>query len=246
MYVLVAYGIAPLLWRHYEHHPVLAEAPRTASTAEGIPADALNVGFVGTDHDLVTALVQAGWYPADALSYQSSIRIAADVLLDRAYPDAPVSSLYLWGRKQDLAFEQAVGSSPDRRHHVRLWRSPQLGVDGKPFWIGAATFDQGVGFSHTTGQITHHIAPDIDAERDTLLADVTRVGRVARAYQVTGVGATLRGRNGGGDWYYTDGELSVAVLTAAGTPATTPDILPNPPAVAVKQRIWEWLRAALP
>ena len=39
-------------------------------------------------------------------------------------------------------------------------------------WVGAARFDARVGVSYTTGQTTHHTAPDIDAERDTLFADL--------------------------------------------------------------------------
>jgi len=34
-----------------------------------------------------------------------------------------VSSEFLFGRKQDLAFEQAVGDNPRHRHHVRYWES---------------------------------------------------------------------------------------------------------------------------
>ena len=69
-----------------------------------------------------------------------------------------------------------------------------------------------VGLSHDTGQVTHHIAPDIDAQRDGLIADLADAGRLTRVYQVTGVGATLFGRNGEGDRYHTDGELTVGVL----------------------------------
>lgn len=53
-----------------------------------------------------------------------------------------------------------------------------------------APFDRGVGFNHLTGQLTHHIAPDIDAERDTLIAALTGAGQVARIYRVSGVGPT--------------------------------------------------------
>ena len=77
-----------------------------------------------------------------------------------------MSPLYVFGRKQDLAFEQDVGGSADQRHHVRWWRAEPLDAAGRPLWIGDATFDRDAGISHLTGQITHHIAPDIDAERD--------------------------------------------------------------------------------
>lgn len=247
LYALLAYLITPVLWRHYEHHPSLASAPKTTTTAEGFAGDPLNVGFVGTQDDLIRAFVAAKWQPADAITFRTSLGIVKSVLLHQPDPTAPVSPLFLWGRKQDLAFEQQVGSSARQRHHVRLWQAPELGIDGRPLWLGAVTFDTSVGLSRRTGQITHHIAPNIDQERDALLADVQGTGRVQSIPQVTGVGATLQGHNGGGDWYYTDGELSVAVLrVGTDTSATAPSQLSNPPAVAVKNRVWAWLRSWLP
>jgi hypothetical protein len=60
--------------------------------------------------------------------------------------------------------------------------------------------------------ITHHIAPDLDAERDKLMADLVRAGWVDARYKVKGIGPTQDGRNGGGDRYFTDGEIDVATL----------------------------------
>jgi hypothetical protein len=78
--------------------------------------------------------------------------------------------------------------------------------------MGAATFDRSVGFSHRTGQITHHIAADVDGECNQLLADLQQSGCLMQEYRVPGLGPTWRGRNGGGDLYYTDGDIRVAVL----------------------------------
>ena len=119
-------------------------------------------------------MLAADWHPADAITLRSSLKIAESVVFDRPDPDAPVSALYVFGRKQDLAFEQDVGGSADQRHHVRWWRAGRL--DGRPLWIGDAAFDRGAGISHLTGEITHHIAPDIDAERDYLMASLARPG----------------------------------------------------------------------
>jgi hypothetical protein len=242
-WALLAYLAAPMLWRHYEHHPSLAAAPRTTATPEGIPGDPLNVGLEGSEAEVTAALLAAGWSRAAPLGWRSDLGIVESVLGDRADTTAPVSTQYLWGRPQDLAFEQEVGTSARQRHHVRLWRSPEPeSAAGRPFWIGAATFDQGVGFSHRTGQVTHHIAPDVDAERDGLMAALERARQVVRTYQVSGVGPTLVARNGGGDRYFTDGELTVAVLAVDNRPHTAPPIrLPNPPAVRLKNRIWSWI-----
>ena len=213
-YLLIAYVALPLFWREREkhRHPALAALPKVTYNADGIPGDPLNVGLVGHREQLVRAMLAAGWRPADPITFESSIKIAESVLFDRPDPDAPVSNLYAFGRKQDLAFEQEVGSSADRRHHVRWWQSKELDADGRPLWIGDATFDIAAGLSHLTGQITHHIAPDVDAQRDQLMADLRKAGQLQGQYQVMGVGPTQDGRNAGGDRYYTDGMLSVGVL----------------------------------
>jgi hypothetical protein len=213
LYLVVAYGVLPLAWRRYEkRHPALAHAPRVTHTATGIPGDPLNVALVATEDDLHRALLAADWYPADPVTLKSSLRIAADTVLRRSYDDAPVSSLYLWDRKQDLAFEQPAGNDPRRRHHVRFWKSSEVDEAGRPAWFGAATFDERVGLSHTTGEITHHIAADIDAERDNVFATLRTAGRLAEFYWIDGFQTQLTGKNGGGDPYHTDGRLGVGVL----------------------------------
>ncbi|TGV77342.1 hypothetical protein EN801_036915, partial [Mesorhizobium sp. M00.F.Ca.ET.158.01.1.1] len=70
----------------------------------------------------------------------------------------------------------------------------------------------GVGLSHDTGAITHHIGPDIDAERDFVIGDLNAAGLLSSTSDLAGIGATKTGRNGGGDPYFTDGRAIVGVL----------------------------------
>ena len=134
-------------------------------------------------------------------------RIAAQAIYGRSGQQ----SLYD-GRQQDLAFEKPVGGSADERHHVRLWMTLEKGAEQRPVWLASATFDRGVGISRYTGQITHHIAPNIDAERDLVIAELSRAGVLMQIYQVSGIGPTINGRNGEGDRYFTDGEITVGVI----------------------------------
>ena len=176
---------------------------------------------------------------------RADLGIAESVLLDRPDPMAPVSTLLLWGRKQDLAFEQEIGDSARRRNHVRFWRS-ELRADGdRPVWVGAATRDSRVELSRRTAQITHRIAPDIDAERDLVLDDLTRARQVTKLFAVTGIGPTLDGHNGGGDRYYTDGELWVAVLAVEPGPHVHVERIASPLPVVVKDTLWSWLDPVL-
>lgn len=214
-YLAIAYLLLPQFGKEKaRRHPDLLDGARLTHTANGLPGDPLNIALVGSEEDVIRALLAAGWRPANALSFRSSVRIVVDTVIDEPDPNAPVSKLYLFGRKEDLAFEKPIGRSPRERHHVRLWRSEKMD-DGRPMWMGAATHDIGVELSRTTGQVTHRIAPDVDTERDLLLAGLTNANRLLNTRWIDGFHKELQGRNGGGDPWHTDGRLAVATLSPA-------------------------------
>lgn len=213
VYLVAAYLVAPGLWIRYAHrHPAFDDVPRLTLAGDDHPGGPINVAMMGTEAELKKIMVAAHWYPADPITLHSCLEIAEATVLKRPYDDAPVSSLYLWGRKQDLAFEQPVGNDPRKRHHVRYWRSELVDSDGRPVWVGAAIFDERVGFSHTTGQITHHTAPDVDAERDYLFHDLEQTGALMEVFVIDGFQKVLHGVNGGGDPWHTDGKLYAGVI----------------------------------
>jgi hypothetical protein len=211
-YYLVAYILAPLVWKGYAHlHPALDAAPTITLTSDDHPGDPLNVALIGTREQLEKIMAQAKWLPADPLGLRSDLRIAADTVLKRAYEKAPVSSLFLFGRKEDLAFEQPVGGNPSQRHHVRFWKAAEVDEQNRPLWFGSATYDERVGLSHTTGQITHHISGDVDAERDHILKTLQQTGGLTVEY-VADFQPVHTGKNGGGDAWKTDGRLGVGTI----------------------------------
>jgi LssY C-terminus len=213
-YIAAAYALLPSLWRHHERQPGLALKPMLTHTADGIPGDPINIGVVGNEVELHRAMLAAGWKPADPVTLQSSVAIAGSVLFDRHYEAAPVSPLYYDGRSQDFAFEKELRGSADRRHHVRFWKVLEAGSEARPVWLGAATQDTGVGVSHFTGQVTHHIAADIDAERRFITQDLAATRMVTGTYAIPGSGPTVFARNGEGDRYFTDGEIAFVVISA--------------------------------
>jgi hypothetical protein len=242
----IAYLLLPELWTHYEHQQRLAGMPMTTTTAQGIPGDAINVGLIGDLKDVLCTMHAAGWYPADPVTWRTSVEIIGSVLLDRPYLEAPVSSLRYLDRREDLAFEKPVGGSADQRHHVRFWKVLDKGDEERPVWLGAATFDRSVGISHYTGAVTHHIAPDIDAERKVLADNLEAAGMVDARYQVTGVGPTVAGRNGGGDLYYTDGEVWIMRLVVGCAKRIAPvETIPSPAATEIKDQIFHAVANAI-
>jgi hypothetical protein len=213
-WIMAAYVIIPFAWKTYAHYrPSFDDNPRITQTSDGHPGDPLNVSLIGTRAQIDAIMQAAKWYPAAALGLKSDLRIAADTILSRPDDEAPVSNLFLFGRKEDLAFEQPVGNNPRKRHHVRFWNTGKdADAAGQPIWVGSASYDERVGLSHTTGQITHHIAPDVDAERDHLFENLKATGELSEDFSVENFHKQLEGRNGGGDRWFTDGKLSVGVI----------------------------------
>ena len=204
----LAYGGLPRLWSHHERKRIGLRTEIVSYTAQDLPADPINLRVYGSQEALVCAFRRAGWFVADPVTFGSAIKIAGSVILDDAYPQAPVSNLYVQDKVEDIAFERADGRSADKRHHVRFWQvSPGQ-------WLGAASFDRGIGLSLYTMQITHHIAPDIDVERDAVGGLLVLSGAHPNGNEPSRI-ATGKYRNGGGDHYRSDGFIKNYVLSAS-------------------------------
>jgi len=222
-YLIIAYVLAPSLWRRYDsRHSALANLPGFTFTGSGQPGDPLNVVLIGSQNQLTKIMTAAKWVPAVPLGARADLAIAVDSVLRRPDPNAPVSRLYLFGRVEDLAFEQEVDGSPRHRHHARFWKSDVHDGDTRPVWIGAAIYDRGVGLSRTTGQITHHIAERIDDERDYLFQCLRNTGVLSEWYAVDDYHRVREGKNGAGDPWITDGRLFVGIIDRSADGAAAP------------------------
>src|SRR5690242_11876700 len=143
--------------------------------------------MLGSEAQLRAAMTAAGWNVADDVTLASSLRIVTASMSRRSYPHAPVSPLYLFGRRQDFAYQQEVEGNPSQRHHVRFWRCPDgwwLPGGHRVDWVAAGTYDRSVGVSLMTFQITHRIGKDIDAERDYIVSSLDQANPVAKVRQI--------------------------------------------------------------
>ncbi|WP_311380840.1 LssY C-terminal domain-containing protein [Arthrobacter sp. ISL-28] len=141
-------------------------------TGDGVLGDPVNVAVIGPADELRQAMTTAGWVEADPLTPATAWRTLESTVLGRSYPAAPVSWLYVFGNRQDMAFQREIDGNPRKRHHVRFWKCPDgwmlpggIAVD----WVGAGTYDRSVGLSLFTFQITHKIADHTDEERDFII-----------------------------------------------------------------------------
>ena len=207
LWFALAYGGLPRLWSHHEHKKIGTRDEIVSYTAQDIPGDPINLHLKGTQGSIVCAFKRAGWSVADPVNLRTALQIGSSVVLQRPYPQAPVSPLYVQDQMQTIAFEKAEGKSADKRHHVRIWQV------GNNDWFGAATFDRGVGLSLFTFQITHHIGPDVDTEREDAGKILMASGGAPGTSEASRITPGQWHRNGGGDRYRTDGRINVYTVT---------------------------------
>jgi hypothetical protein len=230
--VAVTYGMAAYLifpWIVRLGYKLLKRqhVPRYTVTGDGLPGDPVNLVLVGTRDQLGKAFAAAGWFGADPISFKSSWRMTWTFVRNIPYPTAPFSTLYLFGRGQDIGFQKAIDNSPRKRHHIRFWAlSPDfnqsevrtanfwLNADRPPdgervLWVGAGTRDTGLGLTKLTCKITHATDSDTNEERDFVLGELEKPGAIGevRVYQA-GDSVDI----GKVNHYITDGELPVAHL----------------------------------
>lgn len=198
-----------------------------ARTSSGLLGDVVNMAWDGPDENIHRVMQAAGWTLAAPITFRSSLGIIGSVLFRKKDPDAPVSPLFLFRRKQDFAYEMDVGGSANRRHHIRFWRCPpQWPLPGGVVvdWLAAAAFDKGVRLSGFTLQVTHAISGDVDKERDFTLESIEKVDPDVKVSWIKKFSTAFHARNGGGDMVHTDGNLPIVDLKTL--PESIPELSP--------------------
>jgi len=226
-YGVAAYIVLPRIVRMGLKILLRKRVPRFTITGDGLPGDPVNLVLTGTLRQLHAAFMLAGWSEADRLGMASSWRMVRAFLFKSAYPTAPFSTLYLFGRSQDVGFQKAIDNSPRKRHHVRFWAlslahteadlgeaSFWLNTNRPPdaacvHWIGAGTKDTGISLTRLTFQITHATDSDTNAERDYIIDELRRSGALGEI-NLYKAGENLPSEHV--NRYITDGEVTAASL----------------------------------
>jgi hypothetical protein len=222
-----------------------SKLPRTDFRRDGHPSDPINLVVIGSDSQMGAAFASAGWYRADEITLITSLRIAFDSIFARKYTTAPVSNQYLFGRKQDFAFEQP-GKSVRERDHVRLWKSKLHSRDKRHVWVGAATRDIKVALSPRTHLPNHLIEPEVDRERDFLAEDLAATGWVVGQEWTPGTGAMEHRQGGDGYDCITDGRAVLLTLADVPVPPIAQQVRGKRTARVIQRVVAPLLRPRLP
>ena len=226
-YGIAAYIILPRVVRVGLKILQRKRLPRFTITGDGLPGDPVNLVLIGTRQQLRDAFAIAGWSEADRLGLTSSWRMVRAFVFNSPYATAPFSTLYLFGRGQDIGFQKAIDNSPRKRHHIRFWASSLTRAEAtvgtadfwlntdlpqhheRVLWVGAGTKDTGLSYTQLTFQITHATDADTNIERDYIIAELqkNRVIVDVNSYRSGQRLPTERVNH-----YLTDGQVTVASL----------------------------------
>ena len=235
-YVLGAYVLIPAIIRLIRFFFKLKHPPTYCVTPDGFASDPINIGIVASRGELIAAMQSAGWAVADEHSFINVVREITAVLSRRRYESAPMSHLYLFGRRQDIGFEIQTDGFRGQRHHVRFWvtnYSPgrslfsQRSAHGRAItpntkqalWLGAASRDIGFALIRHNAQLSHMIHPDTDSERELIINGLQQANCLDSVERVT-INPPYRVVNRVWRGYLeSDGELAICRLSE---PAPTP------------------------
>jgi membrane-associated phospholipid phosphatase len=185
----------------------IQQIPLFSETLTGKHMEPINFVYIGSQQQIENRFLTHGWYKADPSTLTNTLRALSVGYQDGQYLHAPVTPSYLSAKPEDVAFEKPTASNTLRqRHHTRLWRTDfRLGND-REVWVATASFDEGTEFAGAAKLPTHHINPNIDAERRFITLSL---GDPISEIQVV---PPQEGKNASADTFFTDGKAEVIYL----------------------------------
>jgi LssY C-terminus len=174
--------------------------------------DMVNFVIVGSKKDVRAALDAATWHVADTNNQGAVVNAIKQTYDKKDYLAMPMSTLYLFGRRQDFGYEMAEPiAMVASRHHFRIWKAP-FTWQGHEVWCGAGTHDIGFAKDKRNGSFTHKIDPAVDGERDNIGTSLQKTNKAKTLTYYLPRDPVQDARNATGDGYHSDGRLLVIFL----------------------------------
>jgi len=189
---------------------MVPEFPRRATTVKLANADLVNLAFIGSRQQVEDAFRQSGWSTSDPFSKHTFVRTFYAFLNNSTYDQAPMKTFLLDGKPADMSWQKSLNSY-NRRDHLRMWQWTET-PEGEIIWLSSSTHDTRATLSVKHHEFVHHISPDIDDERSTVIRDLELAGCVQSVHLVPRPGMPTFTQNANGDVVRTDGELAVVQL----------------------------------
>jgi hypothetical protein len=201
----------------------IEQLPWRVTTTKHVDADVLNIVFLGSEEQVRSAFREAGWHNADPHSRRTWAKNLYALLNNSGYSQQPMMSFRLNDRPEDMDLEKGLNSY-GRRDHLRIWQQTTDGISD-PVWLTSSTHDTRAVLAVKYKGFVHHIAPNIDEERSTVIRDLNFAGCVKSVSYISRPEMPTTTHNATGDVVHTDG--SVAVVTLQDCHPANPELDSN-------------------
>ena len=198
------------------------QLPWRVTTVKNVDADLLNLVFLGSEAEVRSAFREAGWNNADTANRHSAMKNLYALLNNSAYAQQPMTTFLLDGKPEDMNWQKSLNSY-DRRDHLRMWQWTSEG-GGDSVWISSSTHDTKAVLALKYKGFVHHIAPNIDDERSTVIRDLKFAGCVRSVNYISRPEVPMAVHNATGDVMRTDGSIAVVALQECRPVDPQPDI----------------------
>jgi LssY C-terminus len=194
---------------------LVGQLPWRVTTKKDVAADLVNLVFLGSRQEVEAAFLEAGWNSADHASSRTVLKNMYALLNNSGYAEEPMMTFFVNGLPEDMNWQKSLNSY-DRRDHLRLWQWTSEGTTDSfaddSVWISSATHDTHAVLALRYKGFVHHIAPDIDDERSTVIRDLNFAGCVKSVSYVSRREMPTATHNATGDAMFTDGSVAVVAL----------------------------------
>lgn len=164
----------------------------TTGSDGGGGGEPINVVLIGDPDDISSAVVRRKWDVTEADTGKFKFDLGR-AFSPESYRTFPMSSLYLFGRRQDVSLQKSrreTDAAYRQRNTLRLWLTP-VRYRGKTVWAGAVSRDIGSDLRiRKYWFAAQEIDPDIDETRDYLVEDIILSQNVDKLGYVDGVGVS--------------------------------------------------------
>jgi len=186
--------------------------PRRVNDQFNNLGDMVNFVIVGSQKNVQAVLEAATWHVADTDNRKAILNAVLQTYDNKDYLAMPMSTLYLFGRKQDFGYEMAEPiAMVASRHHFRIWKAGSA-WNGQEVWVGAGTHDIGFARDKRNNNVTHKIDPAVDGERDNIGISIQKTNKAKTFSYYLPPNPVQEAKNATGDGYHSDGRILVILL----------------------------------
>jgi len=151
--------------------------------------DPINVIFVGKPRDISAAVFKRRWDVTEVETKKFNMDLKK-MFSTAQYRTFPMSSLYTYGRRQDISLQKTRlkrASTYRQRNTLRLWMTP-IRYQGMTVWAGTVSRDIGSDLRvRKYWFVAQEIDPNIDETRDYIVEDIVLSNNVSKLGMVRGI-----------------------------------------------------------